>query len=128
MPASSLADRRRWLGHAMAVLGVVALVGLNLVAPAAFVAERNIERVLDPTLVPPDGHAGLDADYLAVLPDDAIPAWSRPCRASRRAKPARSWPLLRIRQVELAIGPGLRSPFAWNLGRERARAALATLP
>ncbi len=43
-----LADLSRWLGHALAVLGVVALVGLNLVAPAAFVAARNIERVVDP--------------------------------------------------------------------------------
>ena len=66
-------ERIRWLGHALAVIGVVALVGLNAGRPAAFVAERNIERVIDPSLVPPDGHAGLDADYLRVLPDDAIP-------------------------------------------------------
>ncbi len=68
-----LADRTRWLGHGLAVIGVVALVFLNVIAPAAVVAERNIARVLDPTLVPADGHAGLDRDYLAVLPDDAIP-------------------------------------------------------
>ena len=66
-------DRTRWLGHAMAVIGVLALVGLNVLAPAAFVAERNVQRVIDPSLVPPDGEATLDADYLAVLPDDAIP-------------------------------------------------------
>ena len=67
-------DRTRWLGHAMVVIGLVSLIVLNLLAPAAFVAERNLARVIDPTLVPPDGEASLDADYLGVLPDDAIPA------------------------------------------------------
>ena len=56
--------RMRWLGHGLAVIGVVSLITLNLVAPAAFVAERNVERVIDPSLVPADGHAGLDAAYL----------------------------------------------------------------
>ena len=36
--ALALADRSRWLGHGLAVIGVVALVGLNLVAPAGYVA------------------------------------------------------------------------------------------
>ena len=76
MAALIIAGRSRWLGHALAVIGVVALVGLNLSAPGAFVAERNIERVLTPSLVPEDGHPGLDSDYLAMLPDDAIPARS----------------------------------------------------
>ena len=68
-----LSGRSRWLGHSLVALVLIALVGLNAMAPAAFVATRNIERVLDPSLVPPDGHSGLDAEYLAVLPDDAIP-------------------------------------------------------
>ena len=68
-----LTDLSRWLGHAVAILGLVSLVGLNAIAPAAFVAARNLERVVDASLVPPDGHSGLDAEYLALLPDDAIP-------------------------------------------------------
>ena len=68
-----LANRTRWLGHGLAVIGVVALVGLNLIAPSAFVAEQNLARVIDPSLVPPDGQADLDRAYLSVLPDDAIP-------------------------------------------------------
>ncbi len=123
-----LADLSRWLGHGLAVLGVVALVGLNLVAPAAFVAERNIERVVDPTLVPPDGHSGLDAEYLAVLPDDAIPAMVDALPRLPTAEHGQVLTILRIRKVELAADPAYRSAFSWNLGRERARAALATLP
>ena len=97
MAAFLLSDRTRWLGHAMAVIGVVALIGLNVLAPPAFVAERNLERVIDPSLVPPGGHASLDADYLGVLPDDAIPAIvaalpppARPRRGRRAQAPARS--------------------------------------
>ena len=90
MAALVLADRSRWIPHTLAVLGICSLVALNLVAPAAFVAEPNVARVIDPSLVPPDGHAGLDADYLAVLPDDAIPVArrrrSRGCRPTERGR------------------------------------------
>ena len=123
-----LTDLSRWLGHAFAVLGLASLVGLNLVAPGSFVAARNIERVVDPSLVPPDGHSGLDAEYLAVLPEDAIPVMidALPRLPAREASEVLV--LLRSRRSELASDPAFRSPFAWNLGRERARAALTTLP
>lgn len=121
-------DRTRWLGHAMAVIAVVSLVGLNLLAPAAFVAERNVARVIDPSLVPADGQASLDADYLAVLPDDAVPTLvaALPRLPEREARLVSD--LLWRRRAELRGDPAVRGPFAWNLGRERARAALETLP
>jgi hypothetical protein len=121
-------DRTRWLGHAMVVIGLVSLIGLNLLAPAAFVAERNLARVIDPTLVPPDGEISLDADYLEVLPDDAIPALvaALPSLPEPEANRVRS--LLYPRRIELEREPAYTSRFAWNLGRERAKAALATLP
>jgi hypothetical protein len=122
-----LADRTRWLGHALAVIGVVALVGLNLIAPSAVVAERNIARVLDPTLVPADGHAGLDRAYLAVLPDDAIPVVVSALLLLPEAdRGAITW-FLDQRASELSLGPAYQGPAAWNLGRERARMALDTL-
>ncbi len=123
-----LADLSRWLGHALAVLALLSLVGLNLIAPAAFVAARNIERVVDPSLVPPDGHSGLDADYLAVLPDDAIPVMVEALPRLPTTEGLQVLSILRLRQTELALDAAYRSPFSWNLGRERARAALATLP
>ena len=121
-------DRTRWLGHAMVVIGLASLIGLNLIAPAAFVAERNLARVIDPSLVPPDGEALLDADYLEVLPDDAIPALVAALPSLKPVEAVRVRRLLENRGVELAKEPAYTSPFAWNLGRERARAALATLP
>jgi hypothetical protein len=121
-------DRTRWLGHAMVVIGLVSLITLNLLAPAAFVAERNLARVIDPTLVPPDGEVSLDSDYLAVLPDDAIPALVSALPSMPGGVAARLLNQLILRKHELAREPSYASPFAWNLGRERARAALETLP
>jgi hypothetical protein len=123
-----LTDRTRWLGHAMIVIGLVSLVALNLISPPAFVAQRNLERVLDPSLVPPGGQAALDTSYLEALPDDAIPALvaALPRLASDDA--ARLHRLLAFRQGELQRDPSTGSIFAWNLARERAKAALATMP
>ena len=36
--------------------------------------------------------------------------------------------LLEARREELATDPAFASPAGWNLGRERAKEALATLP
>jgi hypothetical protein len=121
-------DRTRWLGHVMAVIGLASLIGLNLLAPGAFVAEKNLQRIIDPSLVPPDGQAALDADYLAVLPDDAVPVLvdALPQLTTSDAV-YRIQRALHERQRALA-DPANRTPFAWNLGRERARAALADRP
>jgi len=128
MAGLAVRGRMRWLGHGLAVIGVVALIGLNAVAPAAFVAERNLERVIDPSLVPADGHTGLDAGYLGVLPDDAVPVLVDALPALPEAERLDVTRLLRDRRLELATDPAFASPAAWNLGRERAREALSTLP
>lgn len=128
MTALAVLGQMRWLGHGLAVIGVVVLVGLNLVAPAAFVAERNVERVVRPELVPPDGHAGLDADYLGVLPDDAVPVLVRILSALPEPERTEVRFLLEARKADLAIDPAYAGPAAWNLGRARAIEALETLP
>jgi uncharacterized protein DUF4153 len=128
MTALALSGRMRWVGHGLAVIGLVSLVALNLVAPAGFVAARNVERVIDPSLVPPDGHAGLDAGYLGILPDDAIPVLVEALPAIPEPDRGNILRLLDERRAELATDPALASPAAWNLGRERARTALSTLP
>ncbi len=121
-------DRTRWLGHAFAVIGVVSLVGLNLLAPGGFVAARNIERVTNPALVPADGHPGLDDGYVAMLPDDAIPVLVAALPSLPAAERVRVLDVLRARTLELDVDPSYRSPLSWNLGREAARAALESLP
>lgn len=122
-----MGNRTRWLGHALAVIGVVALVGLNVIAPSAVVAEHNIARVLDPTLVPADGHAGLDRAYLSVLPDDAIPVVVAALPLLPEADRGAITGYLDQRAYELSLDPAYQGWAAWNLGRERARTALETL-
>jgi hypothetical protein len=128
MVVLAVLGRMQWLGHGLAVIGVVALVALNVVAPGGFVAARNVERILDASLVPPDGHAGLDATYLGVLPDDAVPVLVDALPALPAAERRDITKVLLERRTELKTDAAYASPAAWNLGRERAREALTTLP
>jgi hypothetical protein len=122
-----LAQRSRWLPHGVAVVGLVVFAALNLIAPAAFVAARNTDRAIDPSLVAPGGHAGLDAAYLAVLPDDAIPVLvdALPRLPGREGAEVRA--ILVERRRRLA-SEAPRSPLSWNLGWQRARVALEGMP
>src|SRR5439155_1320914 len=54
--------------------GFFELVAVNAIAPADFVARRNIERVLYPASLPADASRGLDVGYLVTLGEGAIPA------------------------------------------------------
>ncbi len=128
MTALALTARMHWLGHGLVVIGVVALLGLNAVAPAAYVAARNVERAINPSLVPADGHVGLDSGYLGVLPDDAVPVLVGALPALPAPERQDMLTLLATRKSELASNPAFDSPAAWNLGRERARDSLSTLP
>jgi hypothetical protein len=116
------------LPHALGALLIAVLVGMNVVGPRAFVADRNLERVLNPSLIPPDGEQTVDIRYLIALGDDAVPSlvaalpWlAEPDRARVRAA-------LDARSDELGADPALTGWPAWNLGRERAREALRSLP
>ena len=46
---------------------IAVLVAINIVGPSRLIAEQNVARVLDPSLVPADGRSGLDVAY-AVAP------------------------------------------------------------
>jgi hypothetical protein len=117
-------DRTRWVLHALGIATLVAVAGMNLVGPQAFVAQRNLDRAIDPSLVPPGGRTGLDARYLAELGDEAVEpivdAWDRIPAADRAAL----GPVLRARDAALRVEPDLQGWPAWNVTRARARAAL----
>ena len=119
--------RSRWLVQALGVLGVVAVLGANLVGPQGYVAARNLERALDPSLVPPGGRAGLDEDYIATLGDDAVPAMVAALPGLSGTDRLAVRLHLDRRRRELATDPAFAGWPAWNLAREQARAALATL-
>jgi hypothetical protein len=120
-------NRSGRLVHVLGVLGVAAVLVANVVGPQGFVAVRNLERALDPSLVPPGGQAGLDAAYLSTLGDDAVPAMvdalpglAGPDRVAVHAT-------LQERRRQLATDPSLAGWPAWNLSRSQARTALDTL-
>ena len=118
----------RWLGHGLVLVGLGALIAVNVLAPAAFVVERNVARVLDPALVPEDGWPGLDTDYFGALGDDAVPVLVEALPALPEPYRTATLRVLKDRRALLTTDPALTSPAAWNVARERARAALAQLP
>ena len=120
-----LATRRtRWTLHALGIVTLATVLGMNLVGPQAFVAERNLERATDPSLVPPGGRSGLDGEYLMSLGDEAIPAVVASYGRLPLADQARLDPFLVQRAAELATDASLQGWPSFNLARERARAAL----
>ena len=119
-------DRLRWAAHLMAISAVAVLVVANVVGPQRHVAEQNVARLLDPALVPEDGRAGLDLDYLRWLGDDAVPALVLALPALDAYDQGLVMDELQARwralnEPEVTVWP------AWNLTRERVRDALRPL-
>jgi two-component system sensor histidine kinase BaeS len=119
-------DRMGWLLHGLAMAAVVVLIGINIVGPSRLIAEQNVARVLNPRLVPADGLTGLDVTYATRLGDDAIPALVAVLPALPPADRSELDLRLRMRRDALAAADTTGWP-SWNVGREAARAALATL-
>ena len=121
-----LARRQARFGlHVLGVLSVIALVGINGVGPEGFVTERNLERAANPSLVAAGGRTGLDAGYLWTLGDESIPPTVAALPSLNAADRATMEGLLRDRLVTLSSEIDSTGWPSWNLGRERARAALA---
>jgi hypothetical protein len=117
-------DRVRWMGHALLAAGLVVGLALNVLGPARFITEQNVSRLLDPSLVPPNGQAGLDASYVMRLGDDAVPALVRALPALEGSAADHLAASLSARLDELREEPGLNAWQAWNAGRDAARDAL----
>jgi hypothetical protein len=113
-----------WLWHGLAIAGVAITLAISAIGPQAFIAKENLARALDPSLVPFDGHPGVDALYIAGFSDDAVPdlVTAYP-RLDAESQQLLSFGLL-TRQEALAEDPTIRGWPAWNVSRERARAAL----
>ena len=119
-----LARMTRWTLHALGILVLVTVGVMNVVGPQAFVTDRNLERAVNPAIVPDGGRTGLDAAYLATLGDEAVPgivaAYPQLPIDARRAVNAVPRRAPRGAQAD----PSVQGWPAWNLTRARARAAL----
>lgn len=120
-------DRMRWLLHGLAMSAVAVLIAVNVVGPARLIAEQNVARLLDPSLVPADGRTGLDLRYARLLGDDAVPALVGAAPALSGSARADLLAILEERKQALSDASIAGWP-SWNLGRDRAREALAGLP
>jgi len=117
--------RTRWTLHVLGILVLVTLLGMNAVGPQGFVAERNLERAIDLSLVPPGGRVGLDASYLVTLGDDAVPAVVAALPLLAPSDRLALEPFLLGRQAALRTDPAMQGWPSWNLARARARDSLA---
>lgn len=98
-----------WLPRAALALTALAALGLNVIDPDALIAERNIARF--------ERTGNLDADYLATLSYDAVPA------LSALEGPERACILGRI----ASSGPADRSPWAFNFSGDEALEVLGSV-
>ncbi|WCN81438.1 DUF4153 domain-containing protein [Micromonospora sp. LH3U1] len=101
--------RADWLPRLVVGTAVLALLGLALVNPDRLIADRNVDRYLET--------GRLDVGYLSGLSADAVPA------LGRLPEPMRSCAL-----GEIAAELPRDGFWATNLGRERARRALDSVP
>lgn len=99
----------RWIPSTTVGLAVLMLLGLAVLNPEGYVASRNAARY--------QGSGKIDAWYLRALSADATPA------LTHLPDPVRRCTLSWIAEDLLRPDPW----YAWNLGRERARQALADL-
>ncbi|MBM0232148.1 DUF4173 domain-containing protein [Micromonospora sp. STR1_7] len=101
--------RADWLPRLVIGTAVLALLGLALVNPDRLIADRNVDRYLET--------GRLDVDYVSGLSADAVPA------LARLPEPMR---VCALRQIAAELPrDGL---WATNLGRERARPELHSVP
>ncbi|HEY0443095.1 MAG TPA: DUF4173 domain-containing protein [Candidatus Limnocylindrales bacterium] len=121
-------DRSRWLPHAVSAAGVVVLIAINAVGPQAYTTARNLERATDPGTVSGGVRVPVDTEYLATLQSDAIPELV--AAIPQLSSVSRAQVLVSLRQFEERLDRDAPAgdPAAWNLSRQLARQALATLP
>ena len=108
--AAGVRLRGGWLPQAVVATGVAMLLGLAVLNPDRFVADRNIDRF--------ERGERLDVPYLRELSADAVPALYRLPEELRNCA-------LRDAETRLAEPEGWQ---AWNLGRTEARRAISAHP
>lgn len=117
-------NRVRWIGHLLIGAALAIGLALNVIGPARFITEQNVARVLDPSLVPPNGSTGLDEAYALSLGDDAVPDLLRALPALDAGSARFLETDLALRLNQLRNESGLNAWQAWNAGRSAARDAL----
>jgi hypothetical protein len=101
-----------WLPRAVLASAVLAMLALAAINPDAYIAKHNVDRY--------DQTGQIDAEYLATLSADAVPALDQLPAGLRACALRNLAPSLRA----MPAGPW----YEFNLDRSRARGALANRP
>jgi hypothetical protein len=120
---SVMRARMAYVAPPLVAAAVAVGLCLNVIGPSGHIARTNLARVIDPTGLPDDAQRSLDAWALWPLGDGAIPDIVSRYDVLPDADRKRVFDLLhQYTRRDLTRAPDWR---AWNLDRERARAALA---
>jgi hypothetical protein len=122
--ASELANRARWLPQLLIGGGLLVAIVCNVVGPQAFVAQQNLQRAIDPSLVAPGGKTGLNVEYLRQLGADSIPALVMARDRLPLDEYDRVTVLLQSAASELREQARAQGWPSWNLSRQAALDAL----
>jgi hypothetical protein len=104
--------------------GFVIALTCNAIGPQAFVTAQNIERAINPALVPANGQTGLDTDYIAGLSADVVPTLIRARDRLPSGESAGLDVFLRRTASTLRADALKGSWQSWNLSRQNALDAL----
>jgi hypothetical protein len=115
--AALATNRTKWLLHGMVVLSVVFGIGFNLIGPVRFIAEQNVARAIDPSLVPPGGESGLDVYYLSWLGTDADIVMAESLAQLPLQEQDEVEEVLEFTAFDLGQNPYLDAWQGWNLSR-----------
>lgn len=104
--------------------GLAVALTCNVMGPQSFVTSQNLERVINPQLVPEGGYSGLDTWYLGSLGSDSIPVVVAnldrlPAADADQLRRALGFQARELREASIELGWP-----SWNLSRLRALEAL----
>jgi hypothetical protein len=121
---SVLRARMAFVAPPLVAAAVAVGLCVNVIGPSGHIARANLARVIDPTGLPDDAQRSLDVWVLWSLGDGAAPDIVARYDAVQEGDRKRLFDVLHghTRWRDLSRAPDWR---AWNLDRERARAALA---
>lgn len=120
-----LLGRVSTLPKVMLGAGLAVAIMCNVVGPQAFVTEQNLQRVINPALVPEGGYSGLDTWYLGLLGADSIAVITAHLSEIQGEDGVHLRSALTLRATELRDRSAELGWPSWNYGRQRALDALA---
>jgi hypothetical protein len=117
-------DRVSMLPKFMAAAGLGVAFACNVVGPQSFVTGQNLQRVIDPALVPPGGFDGLDAAYITRLGADGLNVLFNSLDSVPPVERADIEARLRARTDKLRATGARNGWPSWNLSKDMVFRAL----